>query len=251
MAPRLCARPMPSRTARVQLIMPPEVELGPLFFPLGALLLEEEPVERPADIVDEHVHPPGATLDPRGTMDWTESHLVTSVGTTAADAAPDFRASNGRLSRPGAASISADGGRACPSRAKGKARIARPMFDPPPVTMTLLPLRFSSIRWFPHSREWKCGIPMSPTPWSGRRRDTPVWPVMKSEAGEAKYTASAAASSGSPRRRAGTLERKALAGLRIGHGRRARDVGVSWYPRRQAIDLYAGCRAPLGRRGSA
>src|SRR5215470_3218298 len=63
-----------------------------------------------------------------------------------------------------------------------------------------------------------------------------VCPVMKSEAGEARYTASAAASSGSPRRRAGTLDRKRS--RVFGSAIAARDIGVH-VPGREAIDLYA------------
>src|SRR5262249_41644956 len=40
----------------------PEIELD-LLFPLRALLLDEEPVEGPAHVVDEHVHSPPARLD--------------------------------------------------------------------------------------------------------------------------------------------------------------------------------------------
>src|SRR5215470_17472386 len=75
-------------------------------------------------------------------MATTESHLPTSVATATAEAAP----------RP---SASATTFRACCSSisamvkwtfSRAKARVmARPMLEPPPVTMTLLPARFSSI----------------------------------------------------------------------------------------------------------
>ncbi len=70
---------------------------------------------------------------------------------------------------------------------------------------------------------------------------------MKSDAAEARYTASGPTSSGSPMRRAGTLDRNSARVCLVGHGL-ARDVGVH-VAGRQAVDLDPVAR-PLGGEAS-
>src|SRR5262249_2911159 len=78
-------------------------------------------------------------------MAWTLSHLVTSVRMTVAEAAPPCSASATTFP-PWPSSISAMV-RFTRSFAKASA-MARPMLEPPPVTMTLFPSRLRSIRRF-------------------------------------------------------------------------------------------------------
>src|SRR5215831_11691003 len=85
------------------------------------------------------------------TSAWTLSQSVTSVRTTVAEAAPCWRASPATFS-PCAASISAMV--TCARSRANACTIARPMFEPPPVTTTLRPARCSSIaRLLPELRE--------------------------------------------------------------------------------------------------
>ena len=107
--------------------------------------------------------------------------MVTSVGTTTAEAAPALRASTAVFS-PCPASISAMV-TCAPSRAKAS-EMARPILDPPPVTMTLLPLRFSSMRSVLALVEVGIGAVYHAMVWPPSRYT--VCPVMKSEAAEAR-----------------------------------------------------------------
>src|SRR5262245_10065030 len=132
---------MPSSTARVQLIMPHRLSWTSFSHSARSFSTKRRSSVQPTLLTSTSTCPVRPSTS--RTMARTESHLVTSVGTTATEAAPDLRASAAVFS-PCPASISAMV-TCAPSRAKAS-EMARPMFDPPPVTMTLLPLRFSSMR---------------------------------------------------------------------------------------------------------
>src|SRR5215470_7361257 len=132
---------MPSSTARVQLIMPHRLSWTSFSHSARSFSTKRRSSVQPTLLTSTSTCPVRPSTS--RTMARTESHFVTSVGTTATEAAPNLRASPAVFS-PCPASISAIV-TCAPSRAKAS-EMARPMFDPPPVTMTLLPLRFSSIR---------------------------------------------------------------------------------------------------------
>src|SRR5215475_8407260 len=140
MAPLLRAI-MPSRTARVQLIMPQRLSWTSFSHSARSFSTKSRSRVQPTLLTSTSTRPVRASTS--RTVPCTESHFVTSVRATTAEAAPALRASAAVFS-PWPVSISAMVTWA-PSRAKAS-EMARPMFDPPPVTMTLLPLRFSSMR---------------------------------------------------------------------------------------------------------
>src|SRR5499426_575972 len=133
---------MPSRTARVQLIMPQRLSCTSFSHSARSFSTKSRSSVQPTLLTSTSIRPVRASTS--RTVPCTESHFVTSVAATATEAAPAFRASAAVFS-PWPVSISAIV-TCAPSRAKAS-EIARPMFDPPPVTMTLLPFRFRSMRW--------------------------------------------------------------------------------------------------------
>src|SRR5215813_632334 len=140
MAPLLRAI-MPSSTARVQLIMPQRLSWTSFSHSARSFSTKSRSRVQPTLLTSTSTRPLRASTS--RTVPCTESHFVTSVRATTTEAAPALRASAAVFS-PWPVSISAMVTWA-PSRAKAS-EMARPMFDPPPVTMTLLPLRFSSMR---------------------------------------------------------------------------------------------------------
>ena len=200
MAPPLRAI-MPSSTARVQLIMPHRLSWTSFSHSARSFSTKRRSSVQPTLLTSTSTRPVRASTS--RTVARTESHLVTSVGATTTEAAPALRASPAVFS-PCPASISAMVTWA-PSRAKAS-EMARPMLEPPPVTMTLLPLRLRSMRSVLALMEMGIGAVYHAVVWPPSRYT--LCPVMKSEAADAMYTARAAASSGWPRRRAGILARK-------------------------------------------
>src|SRR5215831_7847556 len=227
MAPLLRAI-MPSSTARVQLIMPQRLSCTSFSHSARSFSTKSRSRVQPTLLTSTSTRPVRASTS--RTVPCTESHFVTSVGATTAEAAPALRASAAVFS-PWSVSISAMV-TCAPSRAKAS-EMARPMFDPPPVTMTLLPLRFSSMR---SALCAGCEGGMSPCRGlaaveidglpgekvRGRRRH------VDGQRGRLPRLADA------PR---GDFGQEALARLGIGHGR-ARDVRVH-VAGRQAVDLDA------------
>src|SRR5882672_511925 len=149
--PRLTMAPdfraiMPSRTARVQLIMPQRLSWISFSHSARSFSTKSRSWVQPTLFTSTSTWP--RRLSSLLTMATTDSHLLTSVATEVAEAAPR-------------SSASATTFLACPSSisamvrwtfSRAKARLmARPIFEPPPVTMTLLPARFSSIPFSPLS----------------------------------------------------------------------------------------------------
>src|SRR6266478_3339390 len=130
----------PSSTARVQLIMPQRLSWISFSHSARSFSTKRRSWVQPTLFTSTSTWP--RRLSTLLTMATTDSHLLTSVGTAVAEAAP-------------CPSASATTFLACPSSIsamvrwtflRAKARLmARPIFEPPPVTMTLLPARFSSI----------------------------------------------------------------------------------------------------------
>src|SRR5712691_8093413 len=227
---------MPSRTARVQLIMPQRLIWISFSHSARSFSTKSRSSVQPTLLTSTSILP--ARPSTSRTMAWTDSHLVTSVGTTTAEAAPPFRASTAVFS-PCPASISATV-TCAPSRAKASA-MARPMFDPLPVTMTLLPLRFSSIA---------CVLSLLVRLPGYRLATVKIHGLPGHEVGSRRGQVHG------QRRRLGRLAQaprrhlgeKALPRVRGGHGR-ARDVGVH-VAGREAVDLYA-VLGPLGGEASS
>src|SRR5215470_8031785 len=229
---------MPSRTARVQLIMPQRLSCTSFSHSARSFSTKSRSSVQPTLLTSTSTRPVRASTS--RTVPCTESHFVTSVGATATEAAPAFRASTAVFS-PWPASISAMV-TCVPSRAKAS-EIARPMFDPPPVTMTLLPFRFRSIRWAlavvdvggatasPCRRLAAVEIDGLPGEEVRRRRGH-----VDGQGGCFRGLADA------PR---GNLGEEAFARLRIGHGRR-RDVRVH-VAGGEAVDLDAVARPLCGK----
>src|SRR5215470_157857 len=236
MAPLLRAI-MPSSTARVQLIMPQRLSWTSFSHSARSFSTKSRSRVQPTLLTSTSTRPVRASTS--RTVPCTESHFVTSVGTTTTEAAPALRASAAVFS-PWPVSISAMVTWA-PSRAKAS-EMARPMFDPPPVTMTLLPLRFSSMRKSP-----RCAGCGRPTASPSRRLSAVKIDGLPGEEvrggrrhvdGERSRLCRLA---DAPR---GDLGEEALACLRIGHGR-ARDVRID-VAGGKAVDLDAVSRPLRG-----
>src|SRR5215470_1839048 len=131
---------MPSSTARVQLIMPQRLSWISFSHSARSFSTNRRSWVQPTLFTSTSTPP--RRLSTLLTMATTESHLPTSVATATAEAAPRSSASATTF-RACCSSISA---MVKWTFSRAKARVmARPMLEPPPVTMTLLPARFSSI----------------------------------------------------------------------------------------------------------
>src|SRR3990170_7726888 len=143
--PRLTIAPdfraiIPSRTARVQLIMPQRFSWISRSHSSRVFSTKSRSIVQPTLFTSTSTRPQRASTS--FTSAWTESHCVTSVRTAAADAAPRACASPATFFAC-ASSMSAI---VTCARSPANARLrARPMLDAPPVTITLLPARFNSI----------------------------------------------------------------------------------------------------------
>src|SRR3990167_3650671 len=138
---------MPSSTARVQLIMPQRLSWISRSHSSRVFSTKSRSIVQPTLFTSTSTPPrrPFTSF----TMAWTESQAVTSVRTAVAEAAPSFCASAATF--PACASSMSAIVTCARSPANARLR-ARPMFDPPPVTITLLPARFSSIECLLASR---------------------------------------------------------------------------------------------------
>src|SRR5499426_1178399 len=226
MAPLLRAI-MPSSTARVQLIMPHRLSWISFSHSARSFSTKSRSRVQPTLLTSTSTRPVRASTS--RTVPCTESHFVTSVGATATEAAPAFRASAAVFS-PWPASISAMV-TCAPSRAKAS-EMARPMFDPPPVTMTLLPLRFSSMR---STLAAGCGRPSPCRGLAAIEIDGLPGEEVRGRRGHVHGQRGRFHGLADPPR--GNLGQEALPCLRIGHGR-ARDVRVH-VAGREAVHLDA------------
>src|SRR5262245_12749905 len=138
MAPRLRAI-IPSSTARVQLIMPHRLSWISLSHSSRVFSMKRASRVQPTLLTSTST-PPNRSSTAR-TIASTSGHLVTSVRIACAFAPNDSASAATFLPCP--SSISA---MVTWARSRANARLmARPMFEPPPVTITLLPARFRSI----------------------------------------------------------------------------------------------------------
>src|SRR5712691_7396268 len=131
---------MPSSTARVQWIMPQRLSWTSRSHSSRAFSTKSASRVQPTLFTRTSARPNRPST--AATIARTSSHFVTSVRRTSTAFAPNRSASVAVL-RACASSTSAMT-RFTPSRANARL-MARPIFEPPPVTITLLPARFRSI----------------------------------------------------------------------------------------------------------
>src|SRR5262245_22102985 len=130
---------IPSSTARVQLIMPHRLSWISLSHSSRVFSVKSASRVQPTLLTSTST-PPNRSSTAR-TIATTSGHVVTSVRIACAFAPNDSASAATFL--PCFSSISA---MVTWARSRAKARLmARPMFEPPPVTITLLPARFRSM----------------------------------------------------------------------------------------------------------